>query len=137
MFLLDHVSISVPNLAAARPFYDAVMAALGAEKVYDRPGGLGYGVRCNAADDAHSCLAVYESADANLDAKRHWCFKALRRAQVDAFHAAGLAHGGRDDGAPGLRPHYHEHYYGAFLLDPFGNRVEAVCHRREDDDATG
>lgn len=137
MFLLDHVSISVPDLAVARPFYDAVMAALGAEKVYDRPGSLGYGVRCTAADDTHSCLAVYESADANLDAKRHWCFKAATRTQVDAFHAAGLTHGGRDDGAPGLRPHYHQHYYGAFLLDPFGNRVEAVCHRREDDDTAG
>ena len=66
---------------------------------------------------------------ANIDARRHWCFKAASRAEVDAFHAAGLAHGGADDGAPGLRPHYHAHYYGAFLLDPFGNRIEAVCHR--------
>lgn len=129
MLLLDHVSISVPNLAVARPFYDAVMAALGAAKVYDRPGALGYGVRCNATEDFHSCLAVYESAAANFDARRHWCFKAATRAQVEAFHAAGLAHGGKDDGAPGLRPHYHASYFAAFLLDPFGNRVEAVCHR--------
>ncbi|MBI1891171.1 MAG: VOC family protein [Burkholderiales bacterium] len=131
MQLLDHVSISVPDLNAARPFYDAVMAALGAEKVYDRPEALGYGVRCNAAEDFHSCLAVYESANANTDTKRHWCFKAASRAQVIAFYDAGLANGGADDGVPGVRAHYHEHYFGAFLLDPCGNRIEAVCHRAE------
>jgi catechol 2,3-dioxygenase-like lactoylglutathione lyase family enzyme len=131
MLVLDHVSISVPSIAVARPFYDAVMAVLGVGKVYDRPDAIGYGVRCNAIEDFHSCLAVYESAEANLDSKRHWCFKATTRAQVRAFHAAGLAHRGKDDGPPGLRPQYHEHYFGAFLLDPFGNRIEAVCHRPE------
>lgn len=131
MLLLDHVSISVPSIAVARPFYHAVMAALGVDVVYDRSDALGYGVRCTGIDDGHSCLAVYESAGVNADAKRHWCFKAGSRAQVDAFYFAGLAQGGTSDGAPGLRPHYHEHYFGAFLIDPFGNRVEAVCHRAE------
>ncbi len=131
MRLLDHVSISVPSIDAARPFYDAVMAALGVEKVYDRPGALGYGVRCSDGDDSHSYLAIYESAESSCDEKRHWCFKAGTRAQVAAFHAAGLANGGKDDGAPGLRPQYHASYFGAFLHDPFGNRVEAVCHRAE------
>ncbi len=133
MLVLDHVSISVPSLAAARPFYDAVMAALQVAKVYDRADALGYGVRCTAGEDQHSCLAVYESPQAHGDARRHWCFKAATRAQVRAFHQAGLAHGGNDDGLPGLRPHYHAHYYGAFLFDPAGNRVEAVCHRAEAD----
>ena len=131
MLVLDHVSISVPGIDRARPFYDAVMAALHVAKVYDRPDALGYGVRCDDIEDFHSCLAVYESATANLDDKRHWCFKATTRAQVSTFHAAGLANGGKDDGAPGLRPHYHRNYFGAFLEDPFGNRVEAVCHRAE------
>jgi catechol 2,3-dioxygenase-like lactoylglutathione lyase family enzyme len=131
MLVLDHVSIAVSDLAAARPFYDAVMATLGVAKVYDRPGALGYGVRCDGIEDFHSCLAVYESASANCDPRCHWCFKATTRTQVAAFHAAGLAHGGRDGGAPGLRPHYHEHYFGAFLFDPSGNRIEAVCHRAE------
>jgi catechol 2,3-dioxygenase-like lactoylglutathione lyase family enzyme len=62
-------------------------------------------------------------------AGRHWCFKAVSRAGVDAFWAAGLAHGGVDEGAPGLRPRYHPAYYAAFLRDPDGNRIEAACHR--------
>ena len=131
MYLLDHVSISVPSIDVARVFYDAVMDALGVAKVYDRPGALGYGVRCTAVEPMHTYLAVYESKDANLDTKRHWCFKANTRAQVRSFHEAGLAHGGSDDGAPGLRTNYHEHYFGAFLLDPCGNRIEAVCHHAE------
>ena len=114
MHLLDHVSLSVPAIDLVRPFYDAAMAALGAGKVYDRPEALGYGVRSNATEDFHSCLAIYASPEARPDAKRHCCFKAATRAQVRAFHAAGLAHGGSDDGAPGLRTHYHANYYGAF-----------------------
>lgn len=131
MFLLDHVSISVPDIDVARPFYDAVMTALGIAKAYDRPGALGYGERCDAAHHMDSYLAVYRSDEANTDAKRHWCFKAATRAQVESFHAAGLVHGGQDNGGPGLRPHYHATYFSAFLRDPFGNRIEAVCHRDE------
>jgi catechol 2,3-dioxygenase-like lactoylglutathione lyase family enzyme len=132
MFLLDHVSITVTDLARCRPFYDAIMGALDAAKVYDREDALGYGVRCSAAEDSHTCLAVYASESAAADPRRHWCFKATSRAQVRAFHEAGLRHGGEDSGAPGLRAHYHEAYFGAFLLDPEGNKVEAVCHRAED-----
>jgi catechol 2,3-dioxygenase-like lactoylglutathione lyase family enzyme len=58
----------------------------------------------------------------------HLCWRAASRAAVDAFHAAALAAGGQDNGAPGLRPHYHANYYGAFVIDPDGNNVEAVCH---------
>jgi catechol 2,3-dioxygenase-like lactoylglutathione lyase family enzyme len=61
----------------------------------------------------------------------HVAFRAPDRAAVDAFHTAGLAAGGRDNGAPGLRPEYHESYYGAYLLDPDGNNIEAVCHNPE------
>ncbi|EMD9442749.1 MULTISPECIES: VOC family protein [Burkholderia] len=128
MQLLDHVSISVPDIELARPFYDAIMAALGATRVYDRGTALGYGERCNANDTASTFLAIYlDPAEIGVS-KRHWCFKAASRAQVDAFFEAGLATGGQSDGEPGLRPHYHGDYYGAFLVDPAGNRVEAVCH---------
>lgn len=128
MQLLDHVSISVHSLADCADFYDAIMQVLGCEKVYHTERSLGYGVRCQAGDDNHSCLAVYESENANTDDKRHWCFKADSREMVDHFHAAGIAHGGTSNGAPGVRSQYHPHYYGAFLYDPAGNRVEAVYH---------
>jgi catechol 2,3-dioxygenase-like lactoylglutathione lyase family enzyme len=128
MQLLDHVSIGVPDLDTARPFYDAIMGTLGADRVYDLPEALGYGERCSQDDTASTYLAVYLDASTIGANKRHWCFKAQTRAQVDAFFAAGLANGGRSDGAPGPRPHYHAAYYGAFLFDPAGNRVEAVCH---------
>jgi catechol 2,3-dioxygenase-like lactoylglutathione lyase family enzyme len=131
MQLLDHVSIVVVDLQAARPFYDAVMAALGAVKVYDRQQALGYGERCSAFDTLSTCLAVYESPDAIPNAGRHWCFKASTQAQVDAFHANGIAAGGKDDGGPALRGNYHPDYYAAFLFDPSGNRIEAVCHLRK------
>ncbi|MDN7184011.1 VOC family protein [Caballeronia sp. SEWSISQ10-4 2] len=128
MQLLDHVSIGVPDLDIARRFYDALMSTLGAVKVYDLPHALGYGERCTSEDTVSTCLAVYLDQGAIGDNKRHWCFKAASRAQVDAFYAAGLAADGRSDGAPGLRSHYHPAYYAAFLYDPAGNRVEAVCH---------
>ena len=131
MSVLDHVSIAVSDFAAARPFYDAIMAALEVEKVYDLDDAIGYGTRCNADEDFHTYLAIFLSPDANTNDKRHWCFKAKSRQQVCDFFSAGIEHGGLDDGAPGLRAHYHAHYYGAFLIDPSGNRVEAVCHRAE------
>jgi catechol 2,3-dioxygenase-like lactoylglutathione lyase family enzyme len=132
MQLLDHVSISVPDLQAARPFYDSIMTVLGATKVYDRPDALGYGERCCADDTVSTCLAVYLDHSKIDDSRRHWCFKASSREQVDAFFKAGLAAGGRSNGEPGLRPQYHRDYYAAFLLDPAGNRVEAVCHAASD-----
>ena len=128
MQLLDHVSIGVPDIDQARPFYDAVMAALGAAKVYDRPTALGYGERCHANDVTSTFLAVYLDPAEVGTSKRHWCFKAASREQVQAFFEAGLATGGQSDGEPGLRPQYHGDYYAAFLIDPAGNRVEAVCH---------
>jgi catechol 2,3-dioxygenase-like lactoylglutathione lyase family enzyme len=126
--MLDHVSITVSNLDRARPFYDAVMAALGAPKVWEDADGIGYGLRCDADNPDRSYMSIRPVAHVVAD-RRHWCFKAASRAMVDAFHAAALAHGGRDDGAPGMRPEYHARYYGAFVLDPDGNRLEAVCHR--------
>ena len=128
MQLLDHVSIAVNDLDRARPFYDAVLAALDCAKVYDRPQALGYGQRCGPDDGDHTFLAVYQATDCSANDKRHWCFKAASRAAVDAFHRAALAHGGVCDGAPGLRPHYHAAYYAAFVKDPEGHRLEAVCH---------
>jgi len=125
---IDHVSITVRDLKAALGFYDPVFQALLMEKVYQREDAVGYGQRNRPGDDGHSYLSIFQSPAASADPRRHWCFRAASAAQVRAFHAAGLAAGGRDAGAPGLRPHYHEKYYAAFLEDPEGNRIEAVCH---------
>ena len=92
---------------------------------------LGYGIRNRPEDDGHGYISVRATGEGAIVAdRRHWCFRAPSRRAVDAFHAAGLANGGSDDGPPGLRPEYHDAYYAAFLLDPDGNRIEAVCHRR-------
>jgi catechol 2,3-dioxygenase-like lactoylglutathione lyase family enzyme len=130
--LLDHVSIAVRDLERARGFYDAVFRELGAVKVYDRADAIGYGERNRPHDDAHTYVSVYESKTSTADARRHWCLRAPSAAAVRAFHAAGLAAGGADAGAPGLRTHYHPAYYAAFLTDPEGNRVEAVWHQGDD-----
>jgi catechol 2,3-dioxygenase-like lactoylglutathione lyase family enzyme len=129
MQLLDHVSIAVLDLARVRAFYRAVMAALGAAEAYDEPRAIGFGARNAPGDDSHSYVSVIESPDARPSARRHVCFRAESAARVRACHAAGLAAGGSDDGAPGLRTGYHATYYAAFLLDPEGNRIELVTHR--------
>jgi catechol 2,3-dioxygenase-like lactoylglutathione lyase family enzyme len=127
--LLDHVSITVRNLERAQRFYDAVMAALNVEKIYQRPDGLGYGERNRPGNDSHTYLSVFKSVDAGPDPRRHYCFRARSEDQVRAFHTAGLAAGGTDAGTPGLRPDYHAGYFAAFLEDPDGNRIEAVYHQ--------
>lgn len=132
MRLLDHVSIAVRDLERARPFYDAVFQELKVVKVYDREDAIGYGERNRPHDDGHTYVSIYESATARADPRRHWCFRAPSAAAVRTFHAAGIAAGGADAGAPGLRPHYHPAYYAAFLTDPEGNRLEAVCHQGDD-----
>ncbi len=126
--MLDHVSITVPDLDAAARFYDAVMAAIGVPPVGRDAGWAGYGLRCDAENTGRSYLALRLGALPDDAPGRHWCFKAPSRAAVDAFWHRGIAAGGWDEGGPGLREHYHPHYYAAFLRDPAGNRVEAVCH---------
>ena len=133
MQLLDHVSIAVRDLARAKPFYRAVMAALGAPEAYDEPRAIGFGTRNAPGDDAHSYVSVFESADAQPSARRHVCLRAASSARVRACHAAGLGAGGTDGGAPGLRADYHPAYYAAFLLDPEGNAIELVTHTGDDD----
>ncbi|WP_406858224.1 VOC family protein [Alsobacter sp. KACC 23698] len=126
--MLDHVSITVSDLRRAERFYDAVMTALGVAKVGASDVWLGYGQRCDADHPGLTYLAIKPGPEPEPAHGRHWCFKAPSRAAVDAFWAAGLGAGGSDDGPPGLRTQYHPSYYAAFLADPDGNRVEAVCH---------
>jgi catechol 2,3-dioxygenase-like lactoylglutathione lyase family enzyme len=122
--MIDHLSLPVRDIARAALFYDAALAPLGLRRLMEFPGAIGYG-----ADHPGFWIGEGQGAIARPGAGLHVAFAAPDRASVDAFHAAGLAAGGRDDGAPGLRPRYHADYYGAFLIDPDGFKVEAVCHR--------
>ena len=126
--MLDHLSITVSDFSRAAPFYDAIMEALGVPCVWREAGRAGYGVRNRPGDDSHTYISVLTSTGTVVTDNRHWCFRAPSREAVDVFHAAALANGGRCDGPPGLRD-YHPAYYAAFVLDPDGNRIEAVCHR--------
>ena len=128
--MLDHVSITVSDLERAERFYDAVLGALGVAKTGASEDWLGYGERCDATHPERSYLSVRCGHSPQGAEGRHWCFKAPHRQAVDAFWQAGVLAGGSDDGAPGLRQTYHPKYYAAFLRDPDGNRIEAVCHKR-------
>lgn len=126
--MLDHVSISVSDMETSERFYDAVMAALGVPKVNRFDDRIGYGERADADHPERCYLSILLADPPDGAYQRHWCFKAESRAAVDAFWRIGCENGGKDDGPPGFRPHYHATYYAAFLIDPSGNRIEAVCH---------
>jgi catechol 2,3-dioxygenase-like lactoylglutathione lyase family enzyme len=119
--MLSHVSIGVRDLAAARRFYDPVFKAIGAKCLAHGEGYAGYGTEAGVFwlnETAHPVPADMRSG-------LHFCFDAPGRKAVDAFHKAALAHGGKDNGKPGLRPDYGAGYYAAFAIDPDGYRIEA------------
>lgn len=129
--MIDHLSITTTDLDRAQAFYDAVMDTLGYPRVNRRPNAIGYGVR-ERGPDAPAYISVYLSTGTFVPDNRHWCFRAPSRAAVRAFHQAALAHGGTDDGPPGIRERYSPEYYAAFVRDPDGNRIEAVTRRPEE-----
>jgi catechol 2,3-dioxygenase-like lactoylglutathione lyase family enzyme len=129
--MLDHLSLGVRDLARARAFYDAALAPLGYRRGWDVEDASGYGSPepHPLGEQALQFWIGHEPAGAALNG--HVCFCARNRAAVDAFYKSALAAGARDNGAPGVRPHYHAHYYAAFVVDPDGHRLEAVCHLPE------
>ena len=122
--MYDHIGIKTRNLAASVRFYAASLSSLGHVLASQNAGGAGLGPAGAPA------LWLYANPSA-AGPGMHIAFNAPTRAAVDAFHAAGLKAGGRDNGAPGLRADYSPTYYAAFLVDPDGNNVEAVCMRAE------
>jgi catechol 2,3-dioxygenase-like lactoylglutathione lyase family enzyme len=120
--VIDHLNIGVADVAASRAFYERALAPLGYVVLMDRGYGVGFG------KDGKPDFWI---SDRPTSAPLHVAFASPDRATVEAFHREALAAGGRDNGAPGLRPQYHPSYYGAFVLDPEGNNVEAVAHRPE------
>ncbi|WEF31003.1 VOC family protein [Pseudoduganella chitinolytica] len=121
--MIHHLSLGVRDLAASAAFYDGVLGALGFRRVFEDDDAIGYGT---ADDEDILCLKLRADAAAPGPGF-HLAFAAAERAAVDAFHAAGLRTGGGDNGAAGLRAQYGPHYYAAFLVDPDGHRIEAVC----------
>ena len=118
---VDHLTLSVRDLATSRAFYEAALAPLGVQ-VLERGDEVVFGPE--GAEDL--ALVAGDPPSAPL----HLAFLAANRDQVEAFHEAALTAGGKDNGAPGLRPRYHPGYYGAYVIDPDGNNVEAVFHDR-------
>lgn len=125
--MIDHLSIAVTDLDRAGAFYDAVLGALGHVRVVTSDRHVGYGTRKTEEIDEGPYISFVLKPHV-ADDGRHVAFLAPDRTSVDAFHSAALSKGGSDDGKPGLRPDYHDHYHAAFVRDPFGNRIEAVCH---------
>lgn len=123
--MIDHLTLTTSDLARATTFYRQALAPLGYGVLREGDGYCGIGP---TADAVKWIGTVWLSAGARPSAPVHIAFRVETRELVDAFYAAALASGGRDNGAPGLRPEYHASYYGAFVLDPDGNNVEAVCH---------
>jgi catechol 2,3-dioxygenase-like lactoylglutathione lyase family enzyme len=125
--MIDHISLGVADLERSARFYEPVLATLGLLRLVTRPGTIGFGK--NYPEFWINLRAGM--AKVSPESGTHICLRARTTAEVDAFHAAALASGGTSDGAPGLRPHDRVKYYAAFVLDPDGNRVEAVTFPSE------
>ena len=122
--MLDHVTIGVSDIEQSKAFYDQTLRPLGIERLYaEGPTSAGYG----AGRKAFFWIGLRHASQTGT----HVAFTAEDWATVQQFHRAALVAGGQDNGPPGLRPHYHENYYGAFILDPDGHNIEAVCHRKQ------
>jgi catechol 2,3-dioxygenase-like lactoylglutathione lyase family enzyme len=121
--VIDHVTVGVSDLERSRAFYARALLPLGFSEIADSPAGLPE-VEFGLEEAPNFAISTAYGTGAPV----HVAFAADRREQVDAFHAAALAAGGRDNGAPGLRPEYSAGYYGAFVLDPDGHNIEAVAH---------
>ena len=125
--MIDHIGFPVSDYVRAKAFYTQALAPLGYSLIIevmqdDRPGEPAAGFGANGKPD------FWIGGEGALNKPVHIAILAKDRATVDAFHKAALAAGGRDNGAPGIRAHYHPNYYGAFVLDPDGHNIEAVCH---------
>jgi catechol 2,3-dioxygenase-like lactoylglutathione lyase family enzyme len=127
MNIIDHMSLTTSDFPRGVAFYSAALAPLGISvvmRVTEEEAG-GYAA---AGFGKGRKPSFWLEKGARTSPRIHLAFVAESRAAVDAFHAAALAAGGKDNGSPGLRPHYHPDYYGAFVLDPDGQNIEAVCH---------
>jgi catechol 2,3-dioxygenase-like lactoylglutathione lyase family enzyme len=123
--MFDHVKFGCSDYAASKAFFLKALKPLGIAVLSEGPPA--YGVELGAKDNSSLCLYQTDEKPAHL----HLAFMADNRQQVDAFHHAALEAGGKDNGPPGLRPHYHANYYAAFVIGPDGHNIEVVCHEPE------
>lgn len=124
--MFDHIGINVTDYVKSKAFYTQALASLGVTMLYE----VAPGVACGFGKDSpHFWVSAGDAEHPVTTA--HIAFSAATRDDVQKFYDAAIAAGGKDNGAPGLRPEYHEHYYGAFVIDLDGNNVEAVCHSPE------
>jgi len=126
--MIDHTGVSVRDFEKSKAFYTKALAAIGYALLMEFPAAVtGYTDVAGFGEPPKPDFWISQGVP-NQPAI-HVAFRVDNRATVDAFYQAAMAAGGRDNGAPGLRPHYHEHYYAAFVLDPDGHNIEAVCHQ--------
>ena len=128
--MFDHIGVTVSNFAKSKAFYAQALAPIGHSKVVETTLDGG---RRPCAGFCHEDGSDLWISQGTPTPSLHIAFRVNSRAAVDAFHAAALAAGGTDNGKPGLRPQYHPNYYGAYVLDPDGHNIEAVCHHAFDD----
>ena len=126
--MIDHMGLTVSNIAKSKEFYSNALQPLGYVLCKNSHGAASFGVREGHGKSADPGGDFWLSEGAPMTPRVHFAFNAASRLDVDAFFAASLADGGIDNGAPGLRPQYHPNYYAAFVLDPDGYNIEAVCH---------
>lgn len=124
--MFSHVTLGTNDLARASLFYGPVMDALALPSPFSMQGALVFG---DANGPKLFIVHPYDKAPAHRGNGCHVALNAADRQTVEAFYAAALAHGGSDEGPPGLRPNYHQHYYAAYVRDPDGNKLQAVCHQ--------
>jgi len=122
--MIDHIVINARNLEVSKRFYQKALEPLGYDIIWDLKKWVGFG----QAGKAEFWIALREPHHTKV----HVAFRSKERGVVDQFYSAALQAGGKDNGPPGIREHYHPNYYGAFVFDPDGNNVEAVCHKRID-----
>jgi catechol 2,3-dioxygenase-like lactoylglutathione lyase family enzyme len=126
--MYSHTTLGTNDIAKAEEFYDASMSVLGHPVLFKMRGSIAYG---EPAGEKLFIVPPFDKNPAKPGNGVHVAFKVDSRAKVDAFYAAAMANGGTDEGPPGLRPHYHPNYYGAYVRDPDGNKIQAVCHRKD------
>ena len=128
--MIDHMGITVSDIEKSKAFYSKALGALGYVLCKNSPNAISFGVREGHGKSADPGGDFWLSEGTPMTPRVHFAFNAASRTDVDAFFAAGLAADGIENGAPKLRARYHPHYYAAFLLDPDGYNIEAVCHAR-------